>query len=288
MRPAARPRRDDGRLRHHRDRQRRDGQRAAADVGPARPRPAGVRAGRVRWRGSGPRQPAGVRDGHRQDHRPAEPGHVLGARAAAQRPAPRLLAYVLAADGDRRRDRHPGAVRPARGRGPGDAPARGCRRRRRPDRMPGRDAVRRAELRPAHRAAAPVHRTAATWPPPRPISTTLTSAPTGSPRRPNRPRSSNLRLAAIGAIPPWVPRTIPAGAERVEPKETRQVYFAETSGFTATPIYDRAHFGQATRLSGPCIVEEMDSTTVIHPGYAADLDPWGNLVIGPSDGEQPR
>jgi N-methylhydantoinase A len=92
----------------------------------------------------------------------------------------------------------------------------------------------------------------------------------------------NLRLAAIGRIPPWVPRTISAKRGRIDPKGIRSVYFAEAGGFTDCPIYDRALFQQSTSLVGPCIVEEMDSTTVIHPGYVADLDMWGNLLIGPA------
>jgi len=95
----------------------------------------------------------------------------------------------------------------------------------------------------------------------------------------------NLRLAAIGRIPPWTQRTIAASARATEPKAIRDVYFAEAGGFTPTRIYDRATFTQATRLVGPCIVEEMDSTTVIHPGHRADPDRWGNLVIAPSGGE---
>ncbi len=95
----------------------------------------------------------------------------------------------------------------------------------------------------------------------------------------------NLRLAAIGRIPPWVPRTIPSEGRAMEPRTVRDVYFAEAGGFTATPIYDRSTFVQSTKLAGPCIVEEMDSTTVIHPGYRADVDTWGNLVIAPSTGE---
>jgi len=43
--------------------------------------------------------------------------------------------------------------------------------------------------------------------------------------------------------------------------------------------------GDDRQSLGPCIVEEMDSTTVIHPGYRADPDRWGNLVIAPSGGE---
>ena len=31
--------------------------------------------------------------------------------------------------------------------------------------------------------------------------------------------------------------------------------------------------------SGPCIIEEYDSTCVVPPGSTANLDPFGNIVI---------
>jgi N-methylhydantoinase A len=34
-------------------------------------------------------------------------------------------------------------------------------------------------------------------------------------------------------------------------------------------------------IPGPCIVGEMDSTTVILPGYVATVDTVGNLLINP-------
>jgi N-methylhydantoinase A len=95
----------------------------------------------------------------------------------------------------------------------------------------------------------------------------------------------NVRLAAVGRIPPWTPRRVGRDGPRPEPKGTREVYFEESGGFTTCAIYDRAHFQETTWVNGPCIVEEMDSTTVIHPGYVANVDTWGNLVIGPSDRE---
>jgi N-methylhydantoinase A len=98
----------------------------------------------------------------------------------------------------------------------------------------------------------------------------------------------NVRLAAVGRIPPWTPRRAGQGAARVDPKGTREVYFEEAGGFTTCAIYDRGHFQERSSVSGPCIVEEMDSTTVIHPGYVANVDIWGNLVIGPSDRETPQ
>jgi N-methylhydantoinase A len=46
-------------------------------------------------------------------------------------------------------------------------------------------------------------------------------------------------------------------------------------------IYERAKMVVGLVIPGPCIVGEMDSTTVILPGYVATLDTVGNLLINP-------
>ena len=46
-------------------------------------------------------------------------------------------------------------------------------------------------------------------------------------------------------------------------------------------IYDRSKLQAGTSVPGPAIVSEMDSTTVILPGYAAEVDKVGNLIINP-------
>ena len=38
-------------------------------------------------------------------------------------------------------------------------------------------------------------------------------------------------------------------------------------------------WGPACVLTGPAIIEEIDSTTVIHPGYSAQVDRFGNLIL---------
>jgi len=65
------------------------------------------------------------------------------------------------------------------------------------------------------------------------------------------------------------------GAARVG---ERRAYFAP-GGFVATSIYDRARLPLGSRVPGPAIVEQADTTTVIPPGYAAAVDPSGNLRI---------
>ncbi len=65
------------------------------------------------------------------------------------------------------------------------------------------------------------------------------------------------------------------GAARVG---ERRAYFAP-GGFVATSVYDRARLPLGSRVPGPAIVEQADTTTVIPPGYAAAVDPAGNLRI---------
>jgi N-methylhydantoinase A len=58
----------------------------------------------------------------------------------------------------------------------------------------------------------------------------------------------------------------------------RPVYFAP-GGFVRTAIYDRARLSSGDAVDGPAIIEQMDTTTVIAPGYTATVDPASNLRI---------
>jgi N-methylhydantoinase A len=46
-------------------------------------------------------------------------------------------------------------------------------------------------------------------------------------------------------------------------------------------IYDRGKLGVGTTVPGPAIIVEMDSTTLVLPGHAAQVDKVGNLLINP-------
>ena len=62
----------------------------------------------------------------------------------------------------------------------------------------------------------------------------------------------------------------------------RPVYFAEAGGFVDCPIFLRYELGGGAIVEGRAIVEEMDSTTVLHPGFRATADRYGNLLIEPA------
>jgi len=49
-----------------------------------------------------------------------------------------------------------------------------------------------------------------------------------------------------------------------------------------TKIYDRAKLEPGAAISGPAIVTEFDSTTVVLPGHETTVDTSYNILITPS------
>ena len=54
--------------------------------------------------------------------------------------------------------------------------------------------------------------------------------------------------------------------------------------FATTDHYARERLRSGHRLHGPAIIVQADATSVLQPGYVAEVDSWLNLVIKP---EQP-
>ena len=90
-----------------------------------------------------------------------------------------------------------------------------------------------------------------------------------------------LRLTAVGNIAKPKLRELPerSGDVRAARRTVRRVYFAEAGEFVDCPSYDRYRLPAGGVIGGPAIIEEMDSTTVIHPGFQGEVDRFGNLLI---------
>lgn len=62
-------------------------------------------------------------------------------------------------------------------------------------------------------------------------------------------------------------------------KGTRPAYFPETGGMVATVVLDRYSMKPGSTYSGPALVEERESTTLVLPGDSVELSASGNLMI---------
>ena len=87
----------------------------------------------------------------------------------------------------------------------------------------------------------------------------------------------NLRLKAVGLAPKPVLPVLEARAD-AEPVGWRNVIFIPGS-WIETPVYRRSSIASGQVIAGPAVIEQLDSTMLVHPGDASVTDPWGNLVI---------
>ena len=62
-------------------------------------------------------------------------------------------------------------------------------------------------------------------------------------------------------------------------KGERKAWMPELGGIGQVPVYDRYRMGPGTRLTGPAIVEERESTLVVGPGAGCSVDAGWNLVV---------
>ncbi len=90
----------------------------------------------------------------------------------------------------------------------------------------------------------------------------------------------NLRAVVEGSATQISALPIAADGELGDARVgTQTVYMGDRE--QEASVYDRAKLSAGNRLEGPAIVVEMDSTTVILPGHAGEVDDFGNILIRP-------
>jgi N-methylhydantoinase A len=91
----------------------------------------------------------------------------------------------------------------------------------------------------------------------------------------------NVRLTAIGVSPKPRLKALPKGTGDFQAavKGLHPVWFSETAGVTSCPIVDRYRLHWGDVVPGPVVIEEVDSTTIVHPDHEAQVDQYGNLLL---------
>lgn len=89
----------------------------------------------------------------------------------------------------------------------------------------------------------------------------------------------NVRLAAIGRVPQVdLTHQAPDPGSEARPKQRRPVVYPGR-GQVDSAVYERDSLRLDSRVSGPCLIEERTSTTVIPPGWTARVDRAGSLIV---------
>ncbi|MGE0699364.1 MAG: hydantoinase/oxoprolinase family protein [Hyphomicrobiaceae bacterium] len=89
------------------------------------------------------------------------------------------------------------------------------------------------------------------------------------------------RVIALGPKPSLVlPKGQNAGGgTEAAVKGKRSIYLPASRGFADVPVYDRYLLAPGSRLEGPAIVEERESTVVVNGPARIHVDDWSNLVV---------
>ena len=86
-----------------------------------------------------------------------------------------------------------------------------------------------------------------------------------------------FKVTATGrAVKPRL-QTVPTDGAPSE-QQTRQVDF-KGQGAVPCPVYHREDLGSGFTLTGPAVVEEVDSTILVHPGQRLSVDSHGVIII---------
>lgn len=90
----------------------------------------------------------------------------------------------------------------------------------------------------------------------------------------------NVRVTGRGLRPkPELPRVATASSPDPAPAQVGETHLRAEGEWMRAPVYERALLRCGHRLVGPALVVQEDATTVLLPGWQADVDPWGHLVV---------
>ncbi len=65
-----------------------------------------------------------------------------------------------------------------------------------------------------------------------------------------------------------------------EPRGSREVLFHGEQGRVGTAVFDRGDLAIGQVVSGPAIIEQLDTTTIVPPQYFAKVHGSGSLIVG--------
>jgi N-methylhydantoinase A len=88
----------------------------------------------------------------------------------------------------------------------------------------------------------------------------------------------SVRVTAIGATAPLAIRDSVARAGTDAVKTKRQLWFRD-SGVTDATIYDRKRMPAGFAVAGPAVIESLESTILVPPGWQAEMNADGFVLL---------
>ncbi len=96
----------------------------------------------------------------------------------------------------------------------------------------------------------------------------------------------NARASASGPRPAVAPSALSEGDGDPGQAERAETEIWVDGGIQTAKVYDRTRLHAGDRVTGPAIVTEMDSTTLVLPDHTATVHPSGSLLIRPTEPQE--
>jgi N-methylhydantoinase A len=92
----------------------------------------------------------------------------------------------------------------------------------------------------------------------------------------------NLRAAVTGRPPQISAPPVPEGGADPSAAHRGDTKVYVDGAWTEAQLYDRTALAAGNVVAGPAVITEMDSTTLVLPGYAGTVDSVGSILIRPA------
>jgi N-methylhydantoinase A len=93
----------------------------------------------------------------------------------------------------------------------------------------------------------------------------------------------NLRVTAVGEIQSYTPQAVAAGDEDPSDAATTESRVVFGTSVAPEPMtvtrYDRERLERGNVVTGPAVIDEFDSTVVVHPGWTARVLENGGIEL---------
>ena len=90
----------------------------------------------------------------------------------------------------------------------------------------------------------------------------------------------NLRSVWSARVPRiTLDKPTPGPSWEAAQRSERKLYLPQQGGLVSVPVFRRDRLPIGVARSGPFIVEQHDSTTVVLPGESCAVEPHGNLIV---------
>ena len=91
----------------------------------------------------------------------------------------------------------------------------------------------------------------------------------------------NVVLTGVGVLSKPAFRSVDKGTEdsRDAQVDERKVYFTNEEGFITCPVYARSELKENNKITGPALIDQYGTVTVLPPGWTATAHRFGHLIL---------